>query len=289
MPSNPQLDAPQTLVGLFPPDSDDETDDQENRMHHNDGHSLCYEVQRISLAGEILQIRQYDFHSHNANRVWPGTFNLAEYLLAEKDNESNDSFVQQWGRILELGTATGLLAIRLALSSVDHDPRNNRTGEDAMPRCCTTIVTSDVDDEYGDVETNLQVNYELNGISRPPIHIPHTWGTGWKPSVEKLLLKTNNNEHIREESVSSLMQFDTIVASDILLYVSAYPALVQTLLEIMKLNPNSKLVLSWNRRMKESAEFFERMTNAGFSFSHEGKCIYVFELSKEASVVSSQD
>jgi predicted nicotinamide N-methyase len=283
MPSNPQLDAPQTLVGLFPPDSDDDDDQQVDEIQNE--HSLCFEVQQIILAGETLQIRQYDFHSHNANRVWPGTFNLAEYLLAK--DEHDDTFLHQRGKILELGTATGLLAIRLALSSVNHNPYNNRTGEDTLQSCCcSTIVTSDVDDEYGDVETNLQFNYELNGISRPPIHIPHTWGTGWQASVEKFLSKKHNTQ----ENVPSLVQFDTIVASDILLYVSAYSSLVQTLSEIMKINQHSKLILSWNRRMKESSEFFERMKDAGFSFRHEGKCIFVFELSeKGASAVSSKD
>ena len=35
---------------------------------------------------------------------------------------------------------------------------------------------SDIDDG-GEVQDNIQHNFELNGLP-PPLHIPHTWGTG---------------------------------------------------------------------------------------------------------------
>ena len=34
--------------------------------------------------------------------------------------------------------------------------------------------------------------------------------------------------------------------------------------------------MSWNRRLKESQEFFVRMTDAGFIYEHHGKGIYTF-------------
>jgi predicted nicotinamide N-methyase len=250
MPTAPQIDAPQTLTGLFPDDSD-ESDDAAST-------SCCYEIQSVELAGCQLKIRQFDYHSHNANRVWPGTFVLADYLLSSSGSG--------WGRVLELGTATGLLAIRLTR---------------ADESCCTFIATSDVQDEDDQVAANVRFNYQLNGIDdeSAPLHIPHTWGTGWKQSVERQIerIQSDGSESTKNEDlVSSLLSFDTIVASDILLYVSAYPALVQTLQEVMP-SDQQKFVMSWNRRMKESAEFFQLMTQAGFHSEHQGKCVYIFQ------------
>jgi predicted nicotinamide N-methyase len=246
MPTNLQIDAPQTLTGLFPDSSDEE--DSGGIVEPT------FETQDIALVGERLQIRQYDYHSHNANRVWPGTFNLAEYLLNARHGEG----LLNWGAVLELGTATGLLAIRLALVSTQHS--QDRTSV----VYCESIVTSDVEDERGEVAENIAFNYRLNRIEKPPPHVPHTWGTGWKTSMEKAGLDSGTS-------------FDTIIASDILLYVSAYPALVETLEELIPPDSNSKFIMSWNRRMKESQEFFDRIKKVGFDCTHEGKCIYIFK------------
>ena len=231
------IDAPLSLGNFFPAESDEEEEEELDN---------CYEVQQVTVAGESLQVRQFAYHSHNANRVWPGTFNLADYLFETRDD---GNYVHQWGSVLELGTATGLLAIRLAKSLP------SKEGE---PSCCSSLVTSDVDDEHGDVLENVEHNFELNSIPQPP-HVPHTWGTGWKESAAKVQVET---------------EFDTILASDILLYVSAYPELVITLQELM--SSSQKLVMSWNRRMKESQEFFDRMKEAGFHCEHLGKCVYCF-------------
>ena len=73
-------------------------------------------------------------------------------------------------------------------------------------------MTSDVSDT-GEVEANVAYNFGLNGLPRAR-HVTHTWGTGWPEGEED--------------------EFDVILASDILLYVSAYPALVKTLGELLR-------------------------------------------------------
>ena len=52
--------------------------------------------------------------------------------------------------------------------------------------------------------------------------------------------------------------------------VSAYPALVETLQELMPIAESTMFVMSWNRRMKESPGFFELMEEMGFSYRYEG-------------------
>ena len=260
MPTAPQIDAPQSLASFFPASSDEGEDEEFDQ---------CYETQTVSLCEKELLVRQYVFHSHNANRVWPGTFNLCEYLFEHKDEFLKDT------TILELGAATGLLSIRLAMEGIN-------------------IVTSDVADD-GQVEENINHNFGINGfkndidslesISSPsirnkmvPIHIPHTWGTGWKESwLNKVKTSTTH------QSIDPF-QFDHIIASDILLYVSVYPSLVQTLVELFSGNDNKdhrerlRFIMSWNRRMKDSENFFRLMNEAGFEYDHVGKCVFIFRM-----------
>jgi Lysine methyltransferase len=78
-----------------------------------------------------------------------------------------------------------------------------------------------------------------------------------------------------DEAGLPVQQFDTIVASDVLLYVSLYPALIKALNELMPPACDTLFIMSWNPRMKESAEFFERAQPGGFDCKHEGKRIYL--------------
>lgn len=124
-------------------------------------------------------------------------------------------------------------------------------------------------------------------------HIPFTWGSGWAKTISE------SSPEIQEKA----SQITHVIASDILLYVSAYSALVDSLTEIFK-NPNIRqFIMSWNRRIAESAIFFDLMKakkgkgagaeaeagegraeggrRGGFKCQHMGKCIFVFERDEE--------
>ncbi|GMI36092.1 hypothetical protein TrRE_jg11545, partial [Triparma retinervis] len=177
MPNDRDIDAPINFAGLWP-----DSDDEEEAFVDNG------EEQIVEVCGVDLKVRQYAYHSHNANRVWPGTFNLCEYYLSPSPPTGCLSDLKG-KRVLELGTATGLLALRMSMSGVSN------------------IVTSDVSDG-GLVRDNVLFNFSLNKV--PPVpHLEHTWGTGWGGG-----------------------RFDVVLASDILLYVAAYDALVKTLGEV---------------------------------------------------------
>jgi len=246
MPNDREIEAPISLMGMWP-DSDDEAAENTNAFTNESSE------QTITVAGLPLRVRQFCFHTHNANRVWPGTFNLAEYYINEGESGDLDSLKDK--RMLELGSATGLLSIRFVIAGI------------------TNIVTSDVDDrgaatddnndddndgksketEDDTVETNIKHNFYLNNVA-PVKHIRHTWGTGWNESEV----------------------FDIIIASDILLYVAAYPALVKTLEELIGRGLGRKFIMSWNRRMDESKQFFEMMHEKGFECLREPKCVFIF-------------
>lgn len=90
-----QYTAPVSLGGLFP-NSDDE-----------DGGEFCNETDifSVKLADHDLKIRQMAWHGANANQIWPGSYPLVEFLLENTKYSS--------GKFLELGSATGAVAIAL--------------------------------------------------------------------------------------------------------------------------------------------------------------------------------
>jgi predicted nicotinamide N-methyase len=84
-------------------------------------------------------------------------------------------------KILELGAATGALAVYLTLKGFE-------------------VITSDIDDG-GEVEDNIKFNFRRNGVLKDIVHVPFTWGNEWPEGT------------VRSSSIQ------TIIASDILLYV----------------------------------------------------------------------
>ena len=70
-----EIEAPVCLGDLF----------AENDEEKEEGtFSQLYEVQDLDVGGSVFKIRQFAWHGANANKVWPGTFNLGEYICDHK-------------------------------------------------------------------------------------------------------------------------------------------------------------------------------------------------------------
>ena len=116
------------------------------------------------------------------------------------------------------------------------------------------VITSDYTDVR--IEENLRENCRLNDL--PPLpHISHIWGTPFP----------------RE----SLCEFDTVLASDILIYVSQYTSLVGTLHQVLA--AGAVCYLSNRRRIDTEDTFLSLCTQSGLTVRNLGA--KVFEISKE--------
>lgn len=187
------MSAPISLSDIFSgADSDEESTPFEQE----------YEVQTITINEMHIKIRQFSWHQANANQVWPGTYNLAKYIMINAQKYST-------GAILELGSATGALAIYLNSSNLNFN-----------------VITTDIDDG-GIVENNIIHNHLLNG-KIAPIHIPYTWGEDWSVALYDKVEKKNIEFNYSSEDPSTLgdqlwdsavINFRYVIASDILLYV----------------------------------------------------------------------
>lgn len=127
---------PINISDIFHIDDSDAEDTEENES--GGVFKEEYEVATIQIKDISLKIRQFSWHQTNANKIWPGTYRLAEFIT-----DNGDKY--QHSRILELGAATGALSLYL----------NNIPGDYHM-------VTSDIDDG-GAVESNIAFNFQLNG------------------------------------------------------------------------------------------------------------------------------
>lgn len=261
--------APFSIGSLFDlPETSNGCDGEE--IDHVDSLEQNYEISTIQIGSENLKIRQFAFHEANANQIWPGTFTLSTFLTI--NIERLKELQAPNCTILELGAATGAMSIYLSKT-----PYNLR------------VHTSDIADA-GEVEANIAFNFELNGVAVVK-HIRHTWGNGWVndcKTADQLSRSCNSSA----STLRGRTQYSFIIASDILLYVSAYPALVQTLGEIFDDNcdPNGLangrsadatlegpvFIMVWNRRIEQSKLFFQLMVEAGFTYVHEGECVYTF-------------
>eukprot|EP01050_Picozoa_sp_SAG11_P034213 SAG11_NODE_11989_length_727_cov_1.523885_2_plen_140_part_01 len=124
------VDAPMSLVGIF-----DDSDGEFEQIS---------ETQALEIGGMKFEVEQLCYHSHNANKVWPGTFTLMDYIKL-----NSERYTPGRTRLLELGSATGAMAM-------------------AMVKLGFELTTSDVVDEGDEVAVLIKANFERNGLPCPP-------------------------------------------------------------------------------------------------------------------------
>jgi hypothetical protein len=140
----------------------------------------------------------------------------------------------------------------------------------------------------GDVAENILHNFELNDVHPAPEHIAHTWGTGWGKAVDECMRNHSTDSPAEIEDLrQSLSSFKYIIASDILIYVSAYPALVDSLEELFMCYGAVEFIMSWQRRIADSKTFFEMMAERGFASETVGSGLYIFSKPAALAAVES--
>eukprot|EP01035_Chromulina_nebulosa_P030356 gene30356-40338_t len=129
-------DAPFSLAGLFVDSDDDENNFTDDNLYQ-------YESQDLLFGDLRIKVTQSAYHPTNANKVWPGTYILVDYMLANwmRLFESN-KVTPIVSSTLELGAATGALSIFLKMKGVD-------------------VLTSDYDDG-GQIENCILHNMAQN-------------------------------------------------------------------------------------------------------------------------------
>jgi hypothetical protein len=119
------------------------------------------------------------------------------------------------------------------------------------------MTSTDAADDGSMILSQVKATFSLNGLA-PPAHVEHNWG-GTVPT--------------------SLLNFPLIIANDVLLYVAAYPLLVETLRQMLARRGSVKprLIMHWDRRgtiEMESRAFFELLGPAGLRWVHLGRKVF---------------
>ncbi|GLT92695.1 hypothetical protein SLE2022_105210 [Rubroshorea leprosula] len=231
-------------IALFSPSSlfaadDDASDDEGKTEAHQ-----SYEERRHQFPGMELLIREFSFHQLNANLLWPGTFQFAEWLTQHR------SWIEG-RRCIELGSGTGALAIFLRRSfNLD-------------------ITTSDYDDQ--EIEDNIAHNCLANGITPALPHIKHSWGDTF-PAADPdwdLLIASDILLYVK--------QYPNLIKSLCFLLNSYKPKDNKAVpLGNEQGFPWPAFLMSWRRRIGKEDEslFFSGCENAGLEVKHMGSRVY---------------
>ncbi|XP_078446526.1 S-adenosyl-L-methionine-dependent methyltransferases superfamily protein [Wolffia australiana] len=223
-------------------------------------------VERLhALPGGVeLLVREFSFHQHNANFLWPGTFSFSEWLLQNKS-------CFEGKRILELGSGTGALAIFLKkLFAVD-------------------ITTSDFDDL--EIEENIAHNCAANGLEILP-HIRHTWGDPFPVHnpfwdvilASDILLYVKQYPNLLK-TLHFLLRWRRVKDSTVGIEVGTPPEDKLVTIAGKEVHLQYPLFLmSWRRRLgkEDEALFFNGCEDASLNVTHLGARIYSISLRRDA-------
>ncbi|EGC40004.1 hypothetical protein DICPUDRAFT_147171 [Dictyostelium purpureum] len=124
----------------------DSEDENENNKNENKEIEQVFEEKTLEIYDKTIKIREFHFSTTNAGYIWPSTYTIIDYILAHKEKFENK-------KIIELGSATGILSIFLNAKGFD-------------------VTSSDYNNP--EISENIEYNKSLNNINFR--HIPHTWG-----------------------------------------------------------------------------------------------------------------
>ena len=234
----------------------------------SDYHStLYYETVQYDFLDSRLLIRQFDDHPTNANALWPEATFLAEFLTATGSFAPVDqpsappslatlhSLLPLSARIVELGSATGALAIYLRLHGLQH------------------VTTSDLPDPL--VTDNIAHNCHLNSVRHE--HFEHRWG-----DVAGL-----RAEMARRGGTG----WDVVLGSDLLAYESSYEGLSETVSVLLPADEASSgrvMWMCWKRREQKGKDrengWFGIMRRKGFECTQMGRGIWRIQRQRQQGV-----
>jgi hypothetical protein len=135
-------------------------------------------------------------------------------------------------------------------------------------------VTSDYADDE-DIAENIARNCTANGLvaEQNCQHLAYNWG-GLFPWAKLADCWGAISASLACQPTPEEAAPDVIIASDILLYVKTYPALVSTLQQLLSARKGTKFFLSAKRRVPDDKYFFELINENGFEMIDHGGRVY---------------
>ncbi|KAF8757381.1 hypothetical protein HU200_010898 [Digitaria exilis] len=233
-------------------DSDNGSDEMQVDTEGEKKQALEYVERAHDFPGLKINVREFSSHELNANLLWPGTFSFASWLVK---NQS----ILDGQRVLELGSATGALAIFLRKSFG------------------VNITTSDYDDK--EIEENIAYNCRANDLDVLP-HIRHTWGDPFPVS------RPDWDIVIASDILLYVKQYDNLVKTVSFLLKeykkTSEKAGCTTITDKSGTQVPAKspmFLMSWRRRIgKDQSLFFTGCESAGLEVRHLGDLVYLISI-----------